>query len=173
MVHTVRRRPRQCLASGNCAKDMLSLSPKCLLPCAWEEMRVQRNPHHKFPQGMQKMTPRRCIRGKAGKKQDFLSTTQEALDSHPVFVKRVFFELEPKKLGPAEKDCFLGDTETREKNSAWSLEVESSQFQEETEAASRTSRYQQTGRKKGERPGKTRIFHTLAYAQLPGTSESL
>lgn len=28
-----------------CAKDMLSQSPTCLLPCAWEEMRVQRNPH--------------------------------------------------------------------------------------------------------------------------------
>lgn len=34
--------------------------------------------------------------------------------------KESFFELEPKKLGPAEKDCFPGDTETQEKNSAWS-----------------------------------------------------
>lgn len=100
---------------------------------------------------MPKMTPRNCVRGKAGKKQDFLRTTQEALSSCPVVAKS-FFELELKRLGPSRKSLSpWRQRDPREKLSLV-LEVESSQFQEKIEVASSTSRYQhQLTRRKRER----------------------
>lgn len=59
---------QQSLADGGLVKRYAVIIP--MLPWAWEEMKVQRNPHHRiFLQGIPKRTLRTCVRGKAGRKQ--------------------------------------------------------------------------------------------------------
>lgn len=162
------------------------LSATRLLPCAWEEMRVRRKSAQQIPARNAKNDSQKPCQRK-GREEAELSKhnpggtkllssgcKEGVLVFFCFLVVVVFFELKLKRLGPSRKRLSpWRQRDPREKLSLV-LEVESSQFQEKKkpEVASRTSRYQLTGRKRERAWVKTRMFHTPAWAQLPSTSEA-